>query len=136
MSNLMVAAPQFGGFPITLTGNNETAIAVTPSYNENQQSATAQGVALWGMLNVTAGTGTTSLTLRVRQGNGTTGTIVQSAQTTGVNTTTDTYTIAVNDPTIVQQGVQYTLTAQQTGATGNGTVNGGAFFNHDADSFE
>lgn len=74
-----------------------------------------------GVLNVTAGTSTTAVVIRVRQGIGTGGAVVGNA---------DTHTLAAgasaNIPVKKEDLVgasAYTVTVTQTAATGNGSVN-------------
>jgi hypothetical protein len=82
-------------------------------------------VKISGVVNITAGTSTTAVVLKVRQGAGITGTQV------GVNMT---HTLAagasasipyeVEDTTVTNvQGQQYSVTATQTGGAANGTAN-------------
>lgn len=84
------------------------------------------GVLLSAVLNFTPGTGQTSTTFRLRQGNGTAGTLVGIAHpnTTVAAQQAD---LAIEDGDAsafgqAQQGGTYTLTAQ-TNAAGPGTVN-------------
>lgn len=100
----------------------EVAIATTAA--ANWQSAL--GNLLSASVNFTPGTGQTSTTLRIRQGNGTAGTLVGIAHTvTTVAAAPIELAIEELDASafgLAQQAGQYTLTIQ-TNAAGPGTVN-------------
>lgn len=88
------------------------------------QDVTPYGtVIVSGNLNVTAGTGTTAVVVKVRQGSGTGGTQVGPSFTVtlaaGASTTIP---VEVEDTASVS-GLQYTVTVTQTGGTAAGTVN-------------
>lgn len=77
-----------------------------------------------GMVNITTGTGTTEVVVRVRRGNGVSGALVGE---------TEPQTIAAGAKGNIPYGVtdqpgavgsqQYTASVVQTGASGNGTIN-------------
>lgn len=101
----------------------ETAILVTPGvstrYNGDQ-------IQIDGTLDITAGTGTTAVTIRCRRGNGVTGAIVGAAEPdTLAAGASEAVPFTFTDQPGDVAGQVYTLTVQQTGGTGNGTVNGG-----------
>lgn len=76
-----------------------------------------------GQVAVTGGTNTTAMTLRVRRGNGITGTLVGEAETvllTGA--TTGMASIQVEDSPGEVGGVPYSLTVQLVAASANGAV--------------
>lgn len=100
----------------------EVALAVTPVSNWNSQG----GNLVSASVNFTPGTGQTSTTLRIRQGNGTGGALVGIAHTvTTVAAAPIELAIDELDTSafgLSQQGGVYTLTAQ-TNAAGPGTAN-------------
>lgn len=106
--------------------STETAIAVSPAITN---ALPGGSVKVSGRLNITAGTGTTAINVKVRQGNGLTGAILGPAA--GEN-----HTLAAGasgsigfdyDDTSgaygADGGIQYTVSVTQTGGTGAGTVN-------------
>jgi hypothetical protein len=106
--------------------STETAIAVSPNITLPLAGNTAK---VSGVLNITAGAGTTAIVLKVRQGNG-----VAGAQVQGNMTHTLAAAASANVPYDVQDssgayaadgGIPYTVTVTQTGGTGAGTVNQG-----------
>lgn len=119
--------------PVTLTTTAETAaITVTspPAGATAQAGFSPTKVMLQGYVNVTAGTGTTSVQIRVKTGSGTGGAQLHAA-------TPDTHTLAAGASASIPffevdesffagaNGMTYTVTVQQVGASGNGTVNAG-----------
>jgi hypothetical protein len=82
-------------------------------------------VRISGVINLLAGTATTAVVIRIRQGSGTGGTVVGAAQTiTLAAAASASIPFSVEDTTgYLEAGGQYTLTAQQTSGTGNGTTN-------------
>lgn len=101
---------------------SEVTLAVTPAGNWN----TPGGTLISASVNFTPGTGQTSTTLRIRQGNGTGGALVGIAHTvTTVAAAPIELAIEELDTSafgLAQQGGQYTLTIQGN-AAGPGTVN-------------
>lgn len=111
---------------VTLTTTTETIIATSSVIHTGDQHGSA---IISGYLNITAGTGTTAVQIRIRQGATLAGPLVGVA---------DTHTLAAgasasipygNEDTsgYVQTvyGGQYCVTVQQVGATANGSVNDG-----------
>lgn len=110
---------------VATTAAAETLIATGPSIPE--QNPVGQGVCVRGFLNITPGTATTAVVIRVRQGTALTGTLVGLAQT---HTVTAGAPVSIPyealDPTLNNlAGAQYTLSVQQTSGTAAGTVNYG-----------
>ena len=84
------------------------------------------GTLISASVNFLAGTGQTSVTLRIRQGSGIGGTLIGIAHTVTI-VAASTYELAIQELDtsafgLAQQGGQYTLTAQCVGA-GPGTAN-------------
>lgn len=107
---------------VNIVTTTETVALVTPPV-----STTFAGdqIDIEGMINVTAGTGTTACTLRVRRGNGITGTVVRVADTdTLAAGSSESFPLQCVDTPGDVAGQVYSLTVQQTGATANGTING------------
>lgn len=108
----------------TLTTTTETVAATSTTNIENQPGG--QGVCINGVVNVTAGTGTTAVTIRVRAGSGITGTVIGNAV---VHTLAAAAVANIPFETLDNSAgalvgtVTYSVTVQQTGASGNGTVN-------------
>lgn len=112
-----------GSTPVTLTTTAETVVLVGPSLQTPKDTSV---VVLLAQLQITLGTGATGLTLRVRQGNTTSGAQVgASATQTGLaapgSASIGIMVSAVANFTDYQQ---WCVTAQQTAASANGTVNG------------
>lgn len=109
----------------SLVTTAETAVLTFTIPPENQAASTGLGIYLNGTFNFTPGTGTTAVVLRIRQGSGTGGAVVGVPFSTPVTAAVanSTAECTVNDPVDVYlAGNTYTLTAQQVGATGNGTA--------------
>lgn len=85
-----------------------------------------EGLCVSGILNVTAGTGTTAVVVRVREGRGIAGTLVGTAKTHTLAAGASASIPFCEYDSAVGENQIYSVTIQQTGATGNGTVNGGA----------
>lgn len=80
-------------------------------------------VVLRGWMQFTTGAGTTAVTLRIRRGTDTTGTLVGEANAiTAAASAVREMAIEVPDTPGEVAGQSYVLTVQQTAATGNGTV--------------
>lgn len=109
-----------GTVPVVTT--TETVALVTPPVSTTFGS---DAIEIEGMVNLTAGTGTTAAVLRIRRGNGITGTVVRAADT-------DTIAAGSSESFLVQgvdtpgdvAGQVYSITIQQTAASANGTING------------
>lgn len=110
----------------TITTTTEKALLVTTPMNDGIPGA-MQPIRIAGTVNITPGTGTTAVVIRVRQGNGITGTVVGSALThtvTAGNAIQLAYSAEDTSSWLTQAGGgSYSVTVQQTGASGNGTVN-------------
>lgn len=80
-----------------------------------------------GFLNILAGTGTTGVQIRVRQGTTTAGALVGSADlhTLAAAATASIPFAQVDTAAAAPAGNQYCVTVQQVAATANGTVNDG-----------
>jgi hypothetical protein len=109
------------GTPVSTEG----IIATTPAASFNNPAG--QGNLISGVLNLTAGTGTTAVVLRVRSGPLVTSPLVGVAETdTLAAGASANIAFEFVDPAalnVVNQ--QYVVTLQQTGGTGAGTVNYG-----------
>jgi hypothetical protein len=120
-----------------LATNVSTEGVIAGSNTIDYNAAAGQGLIVRGVLNVTAGTGTTAVVIRVRKGNQITGALVGLAQTVTLaagSSATIPYEVLDNAPItagVDPQGAQsvgqnmYSVTIQQTGGTGAGTVNYG-----------
>lgn len=109
-----------GTYGASLPTPTETACATTPGVS----SIGARTMSLHGQALITSGAGTTAMTLRLRRGNGTGGTQVVTA--TAVSDTagdTKPYSFDYDDSPGEVAGLQYTLSAQPTGASAAGTIN-------------
>lgn len=109
---------QTADVPITLAA--ETAILTTGPISTPGAGAV---VNIQGVVAVTAGAGTTAVVIRVRRGTGVAGAIVGELETdTLAAASLEAIPFAMQDPLGDAAGQVYTLTAQQTGGTGNGTA--------------
>ena len=107
---------------VNVVTTTETVALVTPPVSTTFGS---DAIEIEGMVNLTAGTGTTAAVLRIRRGNGITGTVVRAADT-------DTIAAGSSESFLVQgvdtpgdvAGQVYSITVQQTAASANGTING------------
>lgn len=107
----------------TLTAAAESVVITSPPVNVNNPGG--QGMEVSGVINVSAGTGTTAVVIKCHQGVGTGGAAVGPAG--GVPHTIAAGTngqIAYSflDPTTNAVGQQYTVTATQTAGTANGNA--------------
>lgn len=119
------------GIPLALSSANGTYGASLPTPTESTCATTpgistvgARTVSLHGQALITSGAGTTAMTLRLHRGSGTGGTQVVTA--TAVSDTagdTKPYSFDYDDTPGEVAGLQYTLTAQPTGASAAGTIN-------------
>lgn len=102
-------------------------VAVTISPAVAITAPSGEGVAIQGSVNVTAGTGTTAIQVRVRQGTSTSGTLVGQAVThTLAAGATASVPVDQQDSSasaLAGTADQWIVTVQQTGASANGTVN-------------
>jgi len=120
---------------VNVPTTTETVIATLTAFNEQQAGEFAQGVLIQATVNFLPGTGTTAVVLRIRKGS-LTGTLVGVAQTTTVTAGAVTGLSCDELDTVLIQNVTYVLTAQQTGASANGTVNRVVLTAEDASAFE
>jgi len=104
---------------VTLTTTTETALVTTPGI----ATLGARTISIQSVAQITSGTAATAITLRVRRGSGTGGTSVgtpAALTVTAGNTAVLAY--GFDDTPGESAGLQYTVTAQQTAATANGTA--------------
>jgi len=106
------------GAGVSLTTTTETVVA---SLSGVQTDNIYRRILLSGVVEVNPGTGATSLTLRIRR-DSVSGTAIGTAVTVACTASTKlSATIAATDEPGEVAGQTYVLTAQQGGATGNGT---------------
>jgi hypothetical protein len=109
----------------------ETALISTPVLQAalpgafGQPVVSPQPVRISGTINITAGTGVTGLTLRVRQGVGLGGAVVGATEIDTVAAgASSPFTFAVDDVTgLVESGTAYTVSLVQTGASAASVIN-------------
>lgn len=106
---------------VTLITTAETVIATTVARQVN--SPGSQGSYIDGMINITPGTAATAVVTRVRAGNGLGGAVIGGPETHTVAAGANQSIPYAQIDGVTNGTVQYTLTAQQTAATGNGTIN-------------
>lgn len=78
-----------------------------------------------GRVDITTGTGTTAVTLRIRRGTAITDTLIGEAnaeQVTAAAGSTESHEVEARDAGVDLAGATYILTVQQTAATANGSV--------------
>src|SRR6266849_7273364 len=104
----------------TIVTTLETVIVTTPPLNLPLDFA---AVIILGTLLWQVGTGTTSYTLRLRQGAGISGPVISGLSNVTVSSIqVVTASIAYSDVPGAVAGQQYTITLSHTGSTGNGSV--------------
>lgn len=117
----------YTGVDATLVTTAETVVATLTGVATQRPG---QVLSFHGEIGITSGVGTTGVTLRVRQ-DSLTGAVVGEASPdtlSGAAGTTETHTIDVADNLPGEfSGRTYVLTAQQVGATGNGTATRATF---------
>lgn len=104
-----------------------TTVGPSVLVNMGSAGAGAQGILIYGYVMITPGTGTTTVTIRVRVGGSLTGTQLSGpaiAVTAGVQTIIPFWAVDPTPLTTPNYATTYMITAQQTGATGNGTIGG------------
>jgi hypothetical protein len=104
--------------PVVTT--NETVAMVSDSVS---QSIDGERVSVDGRVGLLTGTNTTAVTVRVREGNGITGTIIGETLPYTIGAAVDVqipYGFTYNPASIA--GMVYSVTVQQTAASANGTV--------------
>ena len=99
----------------------EKAICITP-VDQDHLSASGGYNVIEGQINVTPGTNTTAVVLKLRQGSGTSGTTVKTLTHTLAAAAVGQIAFHVIDTAPVAGG-QYTLTLTQTAGSAAGTVN-------------
>lgn len=100
----------------------ETVVATVTVATTPRDNARIQ---LKGFLQHTNGTNTTALTIRLRRGNGITGTVVGEANAEQISTaagSTESHAIMAEDTPGEVVNQVYSLTIQQTGASANGST--------------
>ena len=106
--------------PATVTTTSETPAVTGNFVNPPFQNAKA---VVQGMLVLTLGTGATAVTVRLRRNPNAENVAIGASQpVTGTAGQTVPYVFNASDAPIGPGPVQYQLTVQQTGASGNGTV--------------
>jgi hypothetical protein len=104
--------------PTTLVTTTETVVAQIAPFNPSQPYP---GVRISGFMNVTQGAGSTGGIIRIRQGSLTAPIVGIQDQQAGAAGAT--LSIPFDELDSVGSVLGYVVTAQQIGATGNGTVN-------------
>lgn len=108
--------------PITVTTTAETLVAYTGRVECNLPTLTS---IIEGWLSITTGTGVTALVLKLRRGDGITGTVVATATVFNTASQLVEHSIKFSEQLINQEYADYSLTVTQTGATGNGSITNG-----------
>lgn len=98
-----------------------------PNSAEGGSGNSGNGILISGIVNISPfGTGSTLCTVRIRQGTGITGAIVNDpiVRTVTAGTSVDISIMAIDNSRWTAQagGGTYTLSVQMTGATGNSTI--------------
>lgn len=131
---LGAAAPARADNILWLEANQTSANVTVPTTTEtvavtsNAALASARPtvrVLVIGWCQIASGTGTTTITPRIRRGTATTGALVGTANAetpSGAAGTTSHYLVVAFDTQANVDNVQYSLSVQQAGATTNGTV--------------
>jgi hypothetical protein len=111
------------GGTVTLTTTAETVVLVGPNLQTPKDTSFILGLCSFTL---TTGTGATGAQARVRQGATTAGAQIGATYTSGNLTAAQGVSSGIMVSAAVQSTdyVQWCLTLQQVGATGNGTVNG------------
>lgn len=110
------------GTDVTLTTTSEIEVIQLDGVTTG---AGGGRITLRGSVQVTTGTGATALTLRVRRGTSTAGTLVGEANAVQIEAaagSTEDHDIQVSAVFDELVGESFVLTVQQTAATGNGTA--------------
>lgn len=113
---------QSGGIAnVTLVTTAETVLRTLSGVSTGRKV----NVGLKGWVQLTTGAGTTAVTLRIRRGTDATGTLIGEATPVTVAAaagSTELFDIETFDPGADLASATYVLTAEQTGATANGTA--------------
>lgn len=105
----------------TLTTTTETVVATLAGVSTPR----AVNVRLTGWAQLTTGTGTTTVTPRIRRGADATGTLIDEGNAVTIGAAaggTEDFDIVAVDEGADISNATYVLTLQQAGATGNGTA--------------
>lgn len=121
------------------TGTNTETVAIVSNTVNYQTAPSLQGLKIAGTVNITAGAGTTAVVLKIRRGSGLTGNVIGPvpagvSHTLAAGATAQIHysvldTAPTPTPLTTDTGADspplniYTLTVQQTGGTGAGTMN-------------
>lgn len=105
----------------TVNGTTETAAVTSAALTSNVPHPA--GLLVQGFVNVTPGTGQTTVQLTVRQGSGTGGQVVTTGQPIAVAAGSPIDLPFYTMDGSPAQGAQYTVTVTQAGGAGNGTLN-------------
>jgi hypothetical protein len=110
-----------GGATVTLTTTSETVVLASPTLQTPKDTSF---IVMLGTIAFATGAGATGLTLRFRQGSGVGGAVIGQPYVIGNVGAAQSAAGGIMATTQVQSTdyVQWTLTAQQTAATSNGTV--------------
>lgn len=123
---MMLAAVASGASVSNPGASAETVIYTTPVLAVGSAVAGANPIVIRGFANILTGTGTTTLTIRVRQGS-LTGPLVSGAPAesaaAGSVRSFNIGAVDLTDYLASAGGGVYVITAQQTGGTGAGTTN-------------
>lgn len=114
----------------------ETVVTASDTVSYFASAGGNEGLEVSGYVNITAGTGTTAVVVRIRRGNGLGGVVVGISNThtlaAGATASIPIHAqdaVPITTPVVTPTGAdsapenQYTLTVAQTGGTGAGTVN-------------
>jgi len=107
---------------VTLTTTTETAIVTSPLVPVPLATAL---IVIRAWVQLTTGAGTTGVTVRIRRGSDTTGTLVGEANVEtakAVAGSTEPFSITVSEARQDLHMAEYTLTLQQAAATADGTA--------------
>lgn len=105
---------------VAVVTTNETVALVSSPVS---QSVDGEAVSIEGRVSLLTGTGTTAVTLRIREGNGITGTVVGETIPVTVGAAINQpipFGFTYNPASIA--GMVYSVTVQQTAASANGNV--------------
>lgn len=105
----------------TINGTTETAAVASPALTSSVPHPA--GLLIQGFVNVTPGTGQTTVQLTVRQGSGTGGPVVTTGQPIAVAAGSPIDLPFYTVDGAPAQGAQYTVTVTQAGGAGNGAIN-------------
>lgn len=105
---------------VTLVTTAETLVVYSGRCEIQYQTVRAL---ISGWVNVLIGTTATAIVLRLRRGNGITGALIATMTINVTAGNTVECEVRFNEQLLNQEFQDYSLTAQQTAATANGTVN-------------